>query len=426
MRLLPIVALALPCALASGCAGVQQDFQRQFTPGQVVKGSHLHAYQAAAFAHGFMEGHMLRHEAQLERLEDDIEPFFEAVEGAGFVATVSISGKPAGGSQSYEVYDVDLVLAPRDPKARERFVLPGAQGTKTAVYVAALGPAAERTGIPAEILRRGHFALYALATTSGSLNATDDAMKRYAFGLLVLREKLRRGERADYMAPLRPAEESLEDVDLALRVVADHHRASSRLGAEVVGLLALVGQSADPEARAALSEQLAESRAVAAAWRDTHPRPHMDDFGIALQEMKLPTPENMLAVLDKDGYVTAAIKVAKGVTSGDAAGTVEGLGRLAPESSSLRLASDGAAAALRGDLAKTADAVLALAERQEDVAPLAARLRAVEQSVARTRATAAGTVAAARAVPTSAAQIKDRARDTAKNAGKDLVKHATP
>jgi hypothetical protein len=239
------------------------------------------------------------------------------------------------------------------------------------------------------------------------LNATDDSMKRYAFGLLVLREKLKRGERADYMAPLRPANESLEDIELALRVIADHHRATSQLRAEIVGLTAFARTAADPSVRKALLEQVAESRKAARTWLDTHERPTAEEFGVALKEFKLPTPENLLAVLDKEGYVTAALTVAKGVASGDAATTVEGLGKLAPKDSSLRIASEGVAAALRGDIPKTVDSVIALAQKQEDVAPLVARLRSVEETVKSVRDLA-------RSVPTSKAEIEARVKKAVK------------
>ncbi|MDF2693771.1 MAG: hypothetical protein K0S65_2154 [Labilithrix sp.] len=415
---------------ATGCAGVHQDFQREFTPGQLQSGSRVHAFQAASFAYAFTQGHMTGYEARLERLEDDVPAFFEALDRAGWRAELSVVGHTnRGDKMEYEYYDVDLVLVPKDPKAKERFVLPGAEGTRSTAYVAALGPAAKKTGIPSEVIRRGHFALFGIATLSGALNASDDSMKRYAFGLLVLKEKLKAGERADYLAPLRPANESLEDIEVALRVIADHHRESARMRAEVIGLTALARVADDAKARATLVEQAVESRKAARAWLDSHERPTTQEFGVAMKELKLPTPENMLAVLDKDGYITAAVQVAKGVAAGDPSATVEGLGKLAPKGSSLRIASEGVGAALRGDVGKAADCALQLAERQEDIAPLAARLRAVEQTVTAARNTAKGVAATVDSIPKSPSELAERAKNatkaTAKKAADAAVKQAT-
>lgn len=407
------LVLGVLAAAAGGCAGAKQTLQSEFSPGQLQKGSHIHAFQTASFAYAFMQSHTASFDARIERVEDDVPAFIEAIERAGWRADVNVVAHTnKGNGVEYEYYDVDLVLVPKDGKSRERFVLPGAEGTRTSDYVRALAPAAKRTGVPAEVIRRGHFALFGLATLSGALNATDDSLKRHAFGLLVLKEKLKKGERADYLAPMRPAEESLEDIDLALRVIADHHRATSRMRAEVVGLTALTRVAADATARKALAEQLADSKKTARTWLDTHERPQMEQFGVAVKELKLPTPENMLAVLDKDGYVTAAIEVAKGVAAGDPSATVEGLGKLAPKGSSLRIAAEGTAAALRGDVGKAADCALQLAERQEDIAPLAARLRQVEAAVTSAR----GMVAQAKDAAKDVKDVKDAAKDPLKKA----------
>ncbi len=398
-----LVLLGALAAGVSGCAGARQTLAGEFTPGQLQKGSHIHAFQTASFAYGVMQSHMTSFEARAAKVEVDVPPFVAALDRAGWRADVNVVPHTNKSRDlEFEYYDVDLVLVPKDGKSQERFVLPGAQGTPPEDYAAALAPAAKRIGVPAEVIQRGHFALFGLATMSSALNASDDSLRRHAFGLLVLKEKLKKGERVDYLAPMRPSEESLEDVDLAVRVIADHHRATSRLRAEVIGLTALTRVAANPAAQNALAEQLAESKKTSRAWLDTHHQPQMAEFGVAMTEMKLPTPENMLAVLDKDGYLTAAVEVAKGVVAGDPSATVEGLGKLAPKGSSLRVAAEGTAAALRGDVGKAADCALELAERQEDIAPLAARLRQVEAAVTSARG--------------MALQAKDAAKDPLKKA----------
>lgn len=148
----------------------------------------------------------------------------------------------------------------------------GDPGTLTVDYVRVLGPASKATGIDAEVIRRGHFVLYQLATMTSALNATDDSMRKLAFRLLVLKDRFERNvPNADPLAPLRRPEQSLEDVQIALRVVADHHAESSRLRSDVIALLALARAYDVPEARAALAQEIRESRAHALAFRASHP-----------------------------------------------------------------------------------------------------------------------------------------------------------
>jgi hypothetical protein len=172
----------------------------------------------------------------------------------------------------------------------------------------------------------------------------------------------------------------------------------------VLALTALARSSDVPAARDAFKAQLADSRKNAVEWQATHPRPTPDDYGVAMKDFKLPTPDNLLAILDQDGYLVAAVQIARGVATGNAAATVEGLGKLAPPNSSLRIASEGTAAALRGDIPGTARAVLALAQKQDDVSAVTQRLRSVEGAVAQARA-------AAGAIPTSVKDVKERGKD---------------
>jgi hypothetical protein len=132
-------------------------------------------------------------------------------------------------------------------------------------------------------------------------------------------------------------------------------------------------------------EQIADSRKRANEWRRTHTAPTNEEFGVAMKEMTLPTPENMLAVLDKDGYIAAAVEIAKAAVTSDPASAIQAIGKLAPPNSSVRIAAEGAAAAIHGDVMGTARAVIALAEKQEDVAPLAARLRSVDEAVTKAK-----------------------------------------
>jgi hypothetical protein len=356
----------------------------------VKEDSRVHAWQAASFAYGFLDGHMREWDVRLAAAERDLRPFYDAMATSSYRAEYEIvPHQNRSRDMSYEYYGVNLVLVARAGKG-EKFVLPGDPGTDPAVYDRALTPAARAAGVSSAVLQKGHFALFALATMSGSLNATEDSMRRYAFGLLVLKDKLaRKVPNSDYAAPMRSPEKSLEDVEIALRVVADQHGATSRLRGEVLAVMALARDADVPEARAALVDQIADSRKRATDWRATHHRPTQEEFGVAMKEFKFPTPDAMLEVLDKDGYITAAVQIARGAASGDVGMTIQAAGKLAPANSSLRIASEGTAAALRGDVSGTANAILALADKQEDLAPVVARIRGVERAVADARAVAA-------------------------------------
>jgi len=380
--LAPLALLAL-----SSCLPTPGAFASSFAPG-IQDDSHVHAWQAASFAYAFLDGHETQWQARLAAAERDLPPFYDALAKSNCRADFAVvAHQNTARDLSYEYYGVTLKLVARSGNAAP-MQIPGDPGTDPDAYRQALAPAASSCGVAPDVLQKGHFALFALATMSGALNASEDSMRRYAFGLLVLQEELRRKvPNADYLAPMRPADKSLEDVQLALRVVADHHAAISNLRGEVLAVTALARDSDVPEARAAMLAQIADGKKHAQDWLATHHQPTQQEFGVAMKKLVLPTPDAMLAVLDKDGYVTAALTIARGVTTGSPGTTIQGLGKLAPANSSLRVASEGAAAALRGDVGGAADAIMSLAEKQEDLAPTVARVRSVQQAVQSARAT---------------------------------------
>jgi hypothetical protein len=423
----PVLSLAAVLSFGLGlpaCGAATTAVARDFTPGQLERGAHVHAYQASGFAHGFMQSHVLQWDNALSAFEEDVPPFFDALRATKTKFDIEVVGTlhKSEGSE-YEHYATDLILVPNMKGAR-RLRIPGAEGTRAADYYTALARAATQTNIPAEVIRRGHFALFAAVRVNGALNATDDSLRRYAFGLLVLREKLRRGEtNVDYLAPTRSAEESLEDIELALRVVADHHAETARFRAEILALTALARNADVDAARAALADQIRESRARAEQWQATHPRPTADDFGVRVKELKLPTAEGLLASLDKDGYLTKALEVARGIASGNVSQTVEALGKLAPENSALRVASRGLGAALRGDVAGAANAALELAEKNADVGPTVARLRSIAGAAESARKDAAAAIAQ---IPKSPDELKARVQTVAEERARGALPGAPP
>jgi hypothetical protein len=285
----------------------------------------------------------------------------------------------------YEYFDVNVRLVPRSGSG-DTLTMTGAAGTPADVQQAEDARAGSALGIDAGAARRGHMALYGLVNLLAQLGASNDSMQRHAFALLVVKERVKNGETADWFDGTRPAEETLEDVDLALRVIADHHAATAAWRAQIVGLTAMVEQYESPAATSALAAQLADSRASVAAWRDAHHQPTVDEYGVKAQELRLPTPENMLAALDKDGYVSAAVQLAKGIATGDASTTIDGLEKLAPKDGTMHTVLDGVASALKGDVKGTIDAVATLGGKEAEVSAIEGRLAQVRTAADATSA----------------------------------------
>jgi hypothetical protein len=101
----------------------------------------------------------------------------------------------------------------------------------------------------------------------------------------------------------------------------------------------------------------------------------MEDFGISYQ---LPTPETVKAVMDEQlGVVGSAVKVARGVATGDLPRTLDGLAGLAPKDTKLRAVGEGVAAISKGDVRGTLGAIAALGGPDTKVGVVAARLEKV-------------------------------------------------
>jgi hypothetical protein len=375
------LALVAPVVLPA-CAGMM----RSFTPGVLQQGAHAHAFQTASFAYAFMNGHAVQWDARLDRLEKDGVPFFEAVKRSKYVMLVDVVPHTHSGTGSeYEYYDLSLRLLPRRADgtvdAKGALTLTGVEGTAVETQKGEDARAAEALGIDAGAVQRGHMAVYGLVTMLAQLNASNDTLQRHAFALLVVREKVKNGERADWFDGTRSPEETREDIDLALRVVADHHAATAAWRSEIVAMTAMVQAYESTVAMDALRAQITDSRARATAWRAEHHQPTMDEYGVRAQALKLPTPDAMVAELDKSGYVRAAMEVAKGIATGSAGTTLGGLAKLAPKDSTLRTALDGVSAAMKGDFEATIDFVAKLAGKEADVGAVKARLAQIKAAV---------------------------------------------
>lgn len=350
--------------LLTGCGGMVQGLAPTYRT--TKSGSRMLAFQTEAFARGFAGSHAQQWEATLKKVDEDAAPLLRAVKERGVRLEILVKPYvPERADPDIETYAIDLSLAPKaDPKAKtkaEPVIIEGRAGTKEAAYDAEAARVGKATGLEPALVRRGHFALYAMLNLMTALNASTVTLQRHAFKLLVVREKVRAGEKADWFDPNRPAKETEADVADALAIIADHRDFVNGLRGEVLALAALAGRHRDDGAIDELVKRAAAFREGAAAWRAAHPPMMMEELETRVKAFAA-SPTAMLDELEeKLGFVTAAAQIAKGVLTGSPGEALEGIAKLAPKDSSTRIALEGFAAAARGDLVKAADAALTLA-----------------------------------------------------------------
>jgi hypothetical protein len=401
---------------ALGVAACSPSALYKLQPGSLKKGSRLHAFQTATIAWSFTSAIARQWDATIKKVQQDVPPLLVAMRDGGHAAQIVVKPRRAneGGPEEaqYDYYDADFVVVPapreasvpgkkrdgRGPakagakdgaKGDEPLVIGGRAGTDKSVYQADAAVVAKATGVPMEQVRDGHFALYGLANILTPLNVSNDALQRHAFKLLVLREKIKAGEQADWFGGNREPQESLADLELALRVIADHHAAVADFRSEVIGVIALANGYKAAEGVALLEAQLVESRARNDAWVAAHPRPTMEDFGVAMNEFKLPTPTVLLEQLDENGYIAAAVTIARGVATGSVGTTLEGVSKLAPKDGTVRIVLEGLAAASRGDLVGTGASVAKLVGKATEGTAIGKRLDQLREGVATVKGGAA-------------------------------------
>jgi hypothetical protein len=193
-----------------------------------------------------------------------------------------------------------------------------------------------------------------------------------------MREQVKSGQKADWFDGTRSPEETADDVSLALRVIADHHALVAAWRAEVLGLAAMIDAYDAPPALGALRAQIGDSKDRVAKWRASHHQPTMEEFGVAVNALVLPTPQALLEHLDQNGYVAAALQVAKGIATGSISTTLEGLTKLAPKDSSVRTTLEGLTAASKGDLGGVLDSVAKITGHETEMSALNARLAQIK------------------------------------------------
>lgn len=330
------------------------------------------AYQSYAFIYSFADGNSAQWLATLDAVERDALPFLKALREAGVTCELSVTPRDAG--QGILHYVVDATF----PGRKGSTTLPGTPGTDPTVYAAAAAKAAKQTGLAADLLQRGHFALYGMVNMMTGLNAESVTLKRHAFALLVLKERVKNGERADWFDPNRPAEETNRDVDEAITLIAhDQDRVAAERGT-IMTMTALAAAYPTEGSIAQLKTWIQRSRAATQQWRASHTRPQPDDFGV--KAAKLPTPQDVMAELEERfGFVSSVAKIAMGVATGNVSNTLEGIAELMPEDSTAQIALVGLSAAASGDIDGTLTAVAEVAGFTEEYSDLKSTLNVLQQ-----------------------------------------------
>ena len=376
--LLPALLLALSVGTTS-CQSMLQGLAPTFRTTEA--GSHIHAWATSQWTFTNADLNNAQWVSTLDKVDREAVPFLEAMRKGGHVMSIEILPHESGPGGEIETYEVKVTVRRSDGEAH---VLPGEAGTDPGVYAQALEPAAKDLGMDPQVLQNGHFAIYAMVNMMTAINASNHIIESRAFALLVLQEKIKNGEKADYLDMNRPASETLEDIDASLRLVAQEHARIASARAEVLAMTALAASYPKEGAIDLFKAQVRESRQRAQAWRDTNPRPTLDDFGVRIAQ--LPTPDKMLDDLkERAGFMGAVVQIAKGVVTGSPSATLDGIAKLAPKDSTARVALEGLSAAASGDVAGTADAMIKLSGKEADVSELRGRIDQVSGAASHVR-----------------------------------------
>lgn len=313
-------------------------------------------------AHTFAFGHAHQWEATLAKVERDAVPFLKALRDNKQSFELRITPYAAGSATTaIETYEVEGVF-PKNPSAKisNDIVLPGKQGTDESVYKAAVDKASKATGIPAATIQAGHFALYGMVQMMTALNASHVSLGERAFTLLVMKERVRLGEKADFSDPNRPAAETNADVDDSIRVIAEHDEFIGEMRGQVLLLTTLAARYREPDAIESFTQTTGDLKAKASTWKAEHPQLTMEQLQEKFRKYAN-TTSPMDQIEERFGFVSAVATVAKGIATGSISTTMDGIAKLTPKDSSVRTAITGLAAATRGDVLGAADAASKLA-----------------------------------------------------------------
>ncbi|HEY2407046.1 MAG TPA: hypothetical protein VGI10_13640 [Polyangiaceae bacterium] len=343
-RRLLSLAVALP---SLGCGSLMPAGLVGPAPGSLKSNAKVYAFQTASFSYSFMMGHAFSWPRLLDPLMTDGIALLEALKAAGRSLAMELVFDDPNDSASLQV---NFAFPKKgDPPPQSPYP-----------------PVALVEGVDGVVLHKGRIALYSVCAMMSQLNVSNDALQRHAFALLVIREKVKNGEKAGWFEPNRPQAETLADLNLALQIIADHHEQIQDWRARVLLMVALIHAFDRPGGIETLKAEVQKAHTDSERWLATHKQPTSDDFGVAMNE--LPTPESLIKNLDANlGIVGAVLQTAKGVVTGSPQETLDGLSKLAPKDSTVAVALNGLAAASKGDISGTIDAVAKLTGNEEQV-----------------------------------------------------------
>jgi hypothetical protein len=359
-------------------------------PGSMQANAKAHGLQTASFAYAFMNGHHFSWTTQLKVMQTDGLAMLEALKAAGYGMELQVTPRMEGDT---EVYALTLTL-PKRVAEKEKETKPATKGQKSKATaapapVAAPAPAAAPSGpmmpiappgVDQLVIVKGYTAISGIANFMTQLNVSNETLQSHAFALLVLREKIKAGEKADWFGADRPAKETLDDIDYALRLIAMHHADIQVFRTHVMAILAMSAAADAPGALGELGKQLEEDQAWSAAWTSTHKLPTMEDFGVGAEP--IPTADAFLKKMDGEmGFLTAAIQTAQGIATGSPQMTLDGLAKLAPKDSTVGIALTGLSAAGHGDISGVIASVSKLTGNEADVKNIEDRLARVKNGL---------------------------------------------
>jgi hypothetical protein len=343
--------------------------------GMLQTGARPLAYQTAAFARGFEQGAILQWRETMRLVRSDAIALLATARDKGLKLGVVFRTAGSDGidlqADNTTTYEVDLVLARKKGGPLRTTATTG----QPEQFLADVEKMARATGLPAEQVQAGHSALYAMINMLVTLNVSYNEMAKLAFTRIVIAEKLKAGERQiDYFDPNRPIEESLADVDLSLRVVAEFNRTVQRARAEVMVATALIAQYRQPGALEELDALCGEAITRGSRIPEA---PTAEQFGVVARQ--LPDPQDLLDELMGDlGFAAAVLDAAKAVVTGDPRGFIDAAAELVPADTKVGEALGTLKAAVHGDVSGVIDGVAALTGNTEIVEDVKGRLSKFE------------------------------------------------
>lgn len=233
-------------------------------------------------------------------------------------------------------------------------------------------------GVDMALFGSGMAALMTTMQPLNQINAINDGVQRGAFAAMVVKEKVNRGEKADFYDPERPKEETIADIDLYLKLVAQQHGQMQVWRAEMMTTALLVSSFDTPGGLELLLAHWDAQEKLIKDWAATHKEPTADDFGVALEE--LPEPSEMVGFFDKAMASTSAVfQVAMGVATGSPESTFEGLKKLAPKDDTVQNVLTGLQAAATGNVLGVIGAVGALVGKNKAASGVMSRLESAKK-----------------------------------------------